>query len=143
MFNQNGTFNGIDTCNAVSYGRFDFNSKLLVEAEVRSIFNRPDINAHLTKLRIENVISDYVKKGEREFVTRYSEGINYDMYTKGATYISLEDSILLQRETKNNKISALYDDGDNPQPIRMFFNKYLSKYLYPCQNMTSHGIVLS
>ena len=65
------------------------------------------------------------------------------MYTKGVTYISLEDSILLQREREreNNETSAIYDDGGNPQPIRMFFNKCWSERLYPCQNMTSHGMI--
>ena len=70
MFNQQGTFNGIDTCNAVTYGRFDFNSKLSSEAEARSIFNQPDINAHLTKLQNENIVSQYVEKGKRDFASR-------------------------------------------------------------------------
>ena len=28
-----------------------------------------------------------------------------------------------ERERENNETSAIYDDGGNPQPIRMFFNK--------------------
>eukprot|EP00957_Ditylum_brightwellii_P208097 15355851-Ditylum_brightwellii.AAC.1 len=86
MFNQQGTFNGIDTCNNVTYGRFDFNSKLLSEAEARSSFNYTDINAHLTKLQTENVILEYVERGKRNFANRYSEGINCDKFITGATY---------------------------------------------------------
>ena len=52
MFNQNGTFNGIDTYNAVNYGRFDFNSKLSAECEARSIFNRSDINSYLKNFEL-------------------------------------------------------------------------------------------
>ena len=39
MHEQRGTFNGIDTCNVTSYGRFDFCSKILNESEGRSIGN--------------------------------------------------------------------------------------------------------
>ena len=63
MFHQKGTFNGLDTCSAISYGNFDFTSKLTSEAEARSITNRPDINAHLSKLQNKNVISEFVEKG--------------------------------------------------------------------------------
>eukprot|EP00957_Ditylum_brightwellii_P125855 9593890-Ditylum_brightwellii.AAC.1 len=73
MFNQQGTFNGIDACNTVTYRQFDFNSKLSSEAEARSIFNRPDINTHFTKLQNENIIPQYVKKGKRDFASRYAE----------------------------------------------------------------------
>ena len=44
MHEQRGTFNGIDTCNVTSYGRFDFCSKILNKSEGRSIDNRPDKN---------------------------------------------------------------------------------------------------
>ena len=66
----------------MNYERFDFNYKLSTEAETRSIFNRPYINARLTKIRTENEIFDYVEKRKREFGTRYLEGINYDVYIK-------------------------------------------------------------
>ena len=46
MFEQTGTFNGVDTCSVTNYGNFDFNSKLTNEYEARLLINRPDINAH-------------------------------------------------------------------------------------------------
>ena len=83
IFSQTGTFNGIDTCSATSYGNFGFNSMLTFEAEARSISNRPDINAHLSHLRKEKIISECVEKDRREFAKEFSESVDYDRYTKG------------------------------------------------------------
>jgi hypothetical protein len=140
MFHQTGTFNGIDTCSATSYGNFHFRSKLMAESEARSISNRPDINAHLSKLRSENVISKFVESGKRNFANRYSNSIDYPRFTKGATYVSLEASIVLQNEMTDRKISAWLDHRES-QPIRFSFKKYWPYVLFPCQTMTSHGVV--
>ena len=83
MFRQTGNFNGIDTCSATSYGDFSSKSLLQSEAEARSISNRPDINAHLSKLREEEVISEYVEDGCRDFASEYSQHIDYSKYAKG------------------------------------------------------------
>ena len=130
MFNQTGTFNGIDTCSATSYGNFDFISKLTAEAEARSIFNRSDINAHLSKLREENVISEYVESGRRDFATRFSRSKDYSRFVKGGTYVSLEASISLQNENRCRSIKALLDHRAGTIPVRLNFNKYWSEYLY-------------
>jgi hypothetical protein len=98
MFYQTGTFNGIDTCSASSYGNFDFRSKLSAESEARSISNHLDIHAHLSKLREENTISEFVESGKREFANRYSSSIDYSRYRKGATFVSHEASVVLQRK---------------------------------------------
>ena len=47
IFHQYVTFNGIDTYSATTYRKFDSKSKILSGSEARSIFNRPDINAHI------------------------------------------------------------------------------------------------
>ena len=83
MFKQTGNFNGIDTCSATSYGDYSSKSLLQAEAEARSISNRPDINAHLSKLRKEKVISEFVEQGTREYARNYSQDIDYDKYTEG------------------------------------------------------------
>ena len=72
MFNQNGTFNGIDTCNAVLFGRFDYNSELLKESEARSLYNRPDIVQHMKKLRSEKIITKFTEKDKLEFASRFA-----------------------------------------------------------------------
>ena len=141
MFQQSGSFNGIDTCSATSYGRFDFNSKLIRESEARSIANRPDINAHLSKLREEDIISQYAEDGRRSFATSFSSTVNYERLAKGATYVSLESSVILQNENANRVVSAWidYDDPRRP-PVRVSFKKYWSDTLYSCQNMSDYGI---
>ena len=61
MYQQSRTFNGIDTCCVTNFGRTDINSKFFYESEARSIANRIDINAHLTKTRKEKKISPIVE----------------------------------------------------------------------------------
>ena len=39
MFQQNGSFSSIDTCDHVSFGHFDKPSILRFEVEIRAIFN--------------------------------------------------------------------------------------------------------
>lgn len=50
MYKQRGTICGIDTCSIKKCGKFDFNSKLMNNAEARAILNCPNINALLTQL---------------------------------------------------------------------------------------------
>ena len=108
MFHKTGSFNDINSCSAKSYGNFDFNLKLIAEAEAeaRSITNRPDINTHLLKLREENVISEYVEAGRRSFASTFSASIDYSRYIKGGSYVILESSIILQNENSDRTIKA-------------------------------------
>jgi len=141
LFHQTGSFNGIDTCTATSFGKFDFTSHLLTEAEARSIANRPDINAHLSKLKQEGIISEFVEKGKRQFASEYSNSIDYSKYSKGATFVSLENSILLQEEMTNKCIKGTLDHRTDSPPVCLNFNKYWPLCLYPCQNTTNYGII--
>ena len=141
MFQQNGTFNGLDTCSNTTYGNFDSISKLSAEAEARSIANRPDINAHLTKLRKEKVISEYVEKSKREFAERFSSTIDYSVYSNGGTFVTLEASMIMQREMSDRTTKALVDDREGARPVNVSFSKLWSASLYPCQNMTTHRVI--
>ena len=111
-----------------------------MEAEARSITNRPDINAHLTKLKEDGVISEFVESGKRLFATRFSSSIDYSKYTKGATFVSLENSMSMQKEMLNQTISAFVDHCDSPT-VWFEFKKYWPLVLYPCQNMTTYGVI--
>ena len=113
MFQQTGTFNGLDTCTHTSYGNFDFTSKLNNEAEARSLANRPDINAHLGKLSKDGIISTFVENGKRQFATRFSETKIYKKFTKGATFVSLQASMILQREMSGTKLQVVVDHDVN------------------------------
>ena len=142
MFQQSGTFNGIDTCSNTSFGNFDFKSLLIDESEARSISNRPDINNHLNKLKEDEVISDYVEKGKRDFATRYSRDIDYDKYCKGGSFVGIKACINMQRDIEAPQVEAIMDHRES-QPIRLRFVKYWSLTLYPCQPMNSHGVIFS
>ena len=50
MHEQQGSFQGIDTCDVTDFGDFSFCSVILDESESRSIMNRPDINSLLDNL---------------------------------------------------------------------------------------------
>ena len=140
LFQQTGSFNGIDTCSATSFGKFDFYSLLLAEAEARSIFNRPDIAAHLKRLRQEKVISKYIEQGKRQHATDYSSTIDYEKYYYGGTYVSLETSMILQREAEGRRISGWIHDNDHN--IEKRFKRYWPLVIYPCQTMTNHGVLM-
>ena len=60
MFEQRGTFGGIDTCNHIEFGKFENFSVLRFENENRSISNRPDINRHLDSLCKHKIISNFM-----------------------------------------------------------------------------------
>ena len=57
MFEQRGSFGGLDTCNHVDFGKFDDHSLLRSEIENKAIYNRHDINAHLDELCKNKIIS--------------------------------------------------------------------------------------
>ena len=65
MFQQMVTFNGIDTSSRTSYGNYNFRSKLSFEAEAISISNRPDVNAHLSKVSNNNVMSEFIENEKK------------------------------------------------------------------------------
>ena len=69
---QTRIFNGIVTCANASYGNFNCRSLSFSESEARSISNRPDSNAHLTKLKEEGIISEFVESGKKNFADEFS-----------------------------------------------------------------------
>ena len=122
MFHKTGTFNGIDTCSTTLLGNLHSKYILSENDESRSITNFPDINAHLSKLMQEKIIYEYVESAKQEFDNSFSSTIDYLKYTKGATFVNLEASIILQDEMKNRKIQVLLDHKDS-QPVSITFFK--------------------
>ena len=66
MFEQRGSFSGLDTCNHVEFGRFDSYSLLRNQIEDRCIYNRYDINTHLDTLVKAKIISSETADNMRE-----------------------------------------------------------------------------
>ena len=126
LFQQTGSFNGIDTCSATSYDNFNFDSKLSMEVEARSISNRHDLNEHLNKLTQDGVLSEFVEKGKRDFAEKYSRTIDYSKYLKGATYVSLENSMILQEELSNKYIQASLANQPGSRQITFFSQEVLA-----------------
>lgn len=139
MFHQTGSFAGIDTCTHTTYGHYDIQSKLLFEAEARSIANRPDINNHMSLLVEENQMSECVAESKRDFARQYSENINYEDYTYGSTYVPIEASIIIQRENEDRTVEADILDLQTNTTETIKYNKFWSSAIYPCQTMTKEG----
>ena len=95
----------------------------------------------LSKLRQDGIISEYVESGKRDFALEFSSSLNYSKYIKGATYVSLENSMIIQEEISNSLIEATLDHRPDSQPLCFRFRKYLPMCLYPCQNTTIYGII--
>ena len=145
MHTQKGTFNGLDTCNVTSSGQFDKCLLLLFQAQARSIMNRPDINTLLHQLTNNGIVTNWTANGIREHATSYSNNIDYDLYSIGATYVPLESAMMLQREARDRTCIAFIDDrvtNDDGEPLpmtRVFFKKIWPSSIYPCQKMDSYG----
>ena len=77
MYEQKGTFNGIDVFSIQNQSQFDFCYKLLDESESIPIKYRPDINSLLMQLRKENFISNVVVDAREISAVTYCEGISF------------------------------------------------------------------
>lgn len=140
MYQQTGSFNGIDTCTNTTYGKFDKCSLLEKEAEARSLYNRHDVNSHLSRLVEEDVVSDIVAQSKRQYAYEYGKKEDFRKYNYGATYVPLEAAIILQREMNNSNTKATITE---PVERIVRFKKYWSASIYPCQTMTPHGIMFT
>ena len=74
MFEQRGSFGGLDTCNHVEFGKFNKCSILRHDNEDRSIANRLDINIHLNSLVKHKIISSEMANDMRNSA-QYSKNV--------------------------------------------------------------------
>ena len=69
-------------------------------------------------------------------------GIDFNKYYEGATYVPLEAAISFLEVNKSQSKQAIMDDlGQNGGAVT--FNKLWPYVIFPCQNMTSFGVVFS
>ena len=106
------------------FGNFGFPSILLDENESRSIKYRPDINALLDKLQEDG----YITKGMVEARRERARFINpsQDMMNKcreGATYVDIEDTLMMQHEIGNDQMIKVIYDGENSNRINVIETK--------------------
>ena len=143
MHEQRGTFNGIDTFGLTDFRRFDFTSKLSAESESRAIKNRPDINALLSQIVKEKGIAKCVANSRRQEAEDMCNGIDYSIYSQGATYVPFDVAMCLLQDINAKDTPVIVDDNvDNQQLLRehtRYIKKYWPSFIYPCQLMNGYG----
>ena len=140
IFEQRGSFGGINTCNHVEYGKFDTNSLLRDEVDNRAIHNRLDVNLHLDALCKHKIISSEMVNAMRKCSYRYSNEINYERLHRGATYVPIHAAVIFQNDNNNNRnIKITYTSSDgNPNHNKIIkFNRYWPTLIYPCQKYSN------
>ena len=146
MHEQRGSFNGIDTCNLTTFRKFDFCSRLTSDAEARSIHLRPDINALLTQLCTDNVISPITVTSMRQYSTDHCQHINFDKLINASTYVPLCAAMTLQREINGTYINVTWDcrgqdkHGNDLPTLRRTVRKSWPTILYPLQKNDKFGV---
>ena len=149
MHEQRGTFNGIDTCNVTSYRNFSFRSKLLSDAESRSLHHRPDINSLLSQLVDEKEVSNFIANEKRNHARNVCQNVDFKRYFYGATYVPVEAAMMLQQDMINNTCTVIKENegrnefGDPVPNFTLTCTKYWPSVLYPCQKMDSYGAMFS
>ena len=142
MFEQRGSFSGLDTCNHVEFGRFDSYSLLRNQIEDRCIYNRYDINTHLDTLVKAKIISSETADNMRENSQNSASERRYKRLYKGATFIPVGTAIDFQEEMNDRTILITHDNNtDTATPgIRVKITRYWPLNLYPCQNLSLFGV---
>ena len=119
MIEQNGSFQGIDTCDVTNIGRFNLTSCLLNESESRTIHSRADINALLQNMADKKIITQKSVSSRRDESKRlYPTQECLEDYYYGSTYVSLNDAILTQKDIGDHKLLSVLIDvnrNDNQQ----------------------------
>lgn len=140
MHEQRGTFNGLDSFGLTNWRKFNLTSKLLAEAEARSLANRPDTNSLLTQLVNEHVIGESIANSRRIEAIDMTRNIDFYPFHRSATYVPLDIAMSFQRDTMEKEIEAVLDDreDDEPDVIRKF-KKCWPTHIYPCQTNDIFG----
>ena len=117
-------------------------SLLNAQTEARIIRNRPDINALLSQLVNQKKISNFVANGRRKECKNITDGVDYNAYIYGSTFVPLETAIDIQREIQksDNKIQVIIDqcpNGECDQTIQI--RPSWPTILYPCQKSNEYG----
>ena len=124
MHEQRGTFNGIDTCSLTTFRQFNFTSTLHGEAETRAIVNRPDINSLLYSLTSKKFISKYGAELKRQEAKVLTEGIDFNQYYYGSTFIPVHTAMQFQHEMDDHHVTVIVNNTDNQETNSVSFWKF-------------------
>ena len=145
MHEQRGSFNGIDTCNITTYHDFGSRSKLLSEAESRSLMHRPDINALLSQFVEQNHISKVTAENKRKLAEEETRRqINCDC--TGGSFVPIEVAMMIQAEEADDRCNIILDDrvdleGNLLPEVIVKGKKFWAVSLFPCQKMCKWGAI--
>lgn len=143
MHKQTGSFQGVSSIGVVDIGNFESCSILLDQYESQSIAFRPDVNSHLDKLSKEGFLTnESVQAKRRRAKELFPNPQDFEKYAHGSTYISLEDSVSIQKSIGTEQlIDVEWDqrgqdenEEDLPDTINMCRRNWCS-HIFLCQKM--------
>ena len=133
MHEQRGNFNGIDTCSLTQYRNFKLLSFLLQENELRSLKGRADINALLTQLVKEKVLSPEIAANYRKMAEEAT--LNIDYLSQGATYVPID--VAVDMGIEKDRV-VIWDENGNNQEYHI--KPSFPKFIYPLQACHKYGV---
>ena len=141
MQHQTGNFQGIDTCDIVNFGDFSYCSALLDESESRSLMKRPDINSLLDNFEQDGYMTSSTVNGLRERALKNCPSDRIlQKCLHGATYVELEDAMIIQREIgSDNTIKITLDGNNNETPTVITTKRNWLQTIIHCQKNDMDG----
>jgi hypothetical protein len=148
LYEQKGTFNGIDTFGLTDFQNMAISSELLAHYESLSIFHRKDINSLLTQMIKENKIGKVVandRRTEANYRVNKLE-MDVDSLVAGSTYVPIAATMrLVKDQNVRHKLYRSFNRPGNDDTRRRFdeFRPIWPRFLYPCQKNGYVWLLLS
>jgi hypothetical protein len=140
MMEQCASFGGLDTCNHDKFGNFEKHSILRFENEDRAIAHWYGVNTHLDTLSKHKIISSETANSMRAKAKIFKQTTIVEKYLKGSTYIPFKAAIAFQENIRSRILSVTILDHNNKNGIVINYKRYIPLFIYPCQNLTKHGV---
>jgi hypothetical protein len=144
LFEQKGTFNGIDTFGLTDFQDMSISSELLAHYESLSIYHRKDINSLLTKMVKEKKIGTVVAN-DRRIEANYRVNkleMDFNSLVAGSTYVPIAATMrFVEDQNMSHTLHRSFNRPGNDES-RVQFNKFRPiwpRFLYPCQKMDIFG----
>ena len=111
LYEQKGTFNGIDTFGLTDFHNMGISSELLAHYESLSIVYRKDTNALLAKLSEDKIIGKCVVNDRRKEAKYRVKKLDMDVddIVSGATYVPIETAMRFIRKQSSSTVKTYYD----------------------------------
>ena len=139
LYEQKGTFNGIDTFGLTDFHNMGISSELLAHYESLSIVYQKDTNALLAKLSKDKIIGKCVVNDRRKEAKYRVKKLDMDVddIVSGATYVPIETAMRFIRKQSSSTVKTYYDT-ESQNYSEFFFPKWPLS-LFPCQRMDKYG----